>query len=323
MKAKSKMVVIILSTVLVSLISCNNQQNQTQSATLTPHEGYIHVPGGKIWYKIVGNGEKTPLLLLHGGPGVPSYYLNPLSELTKDRPVIFYDQLGSGRSDRITDTLLMTIPHYVNELKVVVDSLHLKNYYLYGQSWGTILGTEFYLKHPEGIMALILSSPALDINRWEEDADSLISTLPDSIQLAIKINEENKTYDAPAYQQAVGVYYQKFLARKQPWSPDIDSAFSQMGENVYLYMEGPSEFTLSGQLANYDITGRLGEIKVPTLFIAGEYDEASPSTVKYYQSLVQGAKYAEIPDAGHLTMQDNPEANNKVIRTFLIGLEEN
>src|SRR5215831_9055582 len=258
----------------VFITTCSTNQKK-----LTPREGYIHVNGGKIWYKIVGEGNKTPLLLLHGGPAIPSYYLNPIGELSKDRPIIFYDQLGCGRSDRVTDTTLMSIDHFVEELKQVHDSLGLKDFYLYGHSWGTMLGTDFYLKYPAGIKAMILASPALSMTRWMQDADTLIKTLPDSVQNAIHVNEENKTYDAPSYQQAVQIFYEHFVARKLPWSADIDSSISQAGMNVYQYMNGPSEFTVTGQLKNYDRTNRLSEIKVPVLFIAGEYDEALPSTV--------------------------------------------
>lgn len=304
---------------LIALISCNNRQKQT---TITAHEGYINVKGGKVWYKIYGSGDKTPLLLLHGGPGIPSYYLKPMADISKDRPVIFFDQLGCGKSDRIIDTSLMTVQSYVDEVKQVVDSLQLKNYYLYGHSWGTMLGTEFYLQHPEGIKALILASPALDINKWIKDADSLLTTLPDSTQQIIQKNEQKQTYDDSGYQQAVQVYYQKYLARKQPWSADIDSAFSQAGENVYLHMDGPSEFRVSGNLKAYNVTNQLHNIKVPTLFICGEFDEARPSTVRHFQSLVPNSQFAEIPAAAHLTMQDNSEGNNKVIEHFLDDLEK-
>ena len=155
---------------------------------------------------------------------------------------------------------------------------------------------------------------------WLKDADTLLSTLPDSIQNAIRINEQNKSYSSPAYQQAIQVYYQHFVARKLPWSADIDSALSQLGQS-YMYMWGPSEFTALGPLKTYDRTNRLGEIKVPTLFIAGEFDEARPSTVKYYRGLVPGAKFEVIKGAAHLTMQDNPEESNKVVIDFLNGLE--
>ena len=284
-------------------------------------EGYLNVDGGKVWYRVAGNGDKTPLLVLHGGPGIPSYYLKPLEALGKDRPVIFFDQLGCGKSDRITDTALMTIDHFVNELAQVINHFDLREFYLFGQSWGTMLGTDYYLKHPQGIKALILSSPALSVPMWIKDADTLIATLPDSVQQAIRINERNKTFDAPGYQRAIQLYYQNFVARKLPWSPDIDSCFSQMGENVYKYMGGQSEFSITGELRNYDRTNRLGEIKVPTLFIAGEFDEARPSTVKYYQSLVPGARFEMIKGAGHLTMQDKPEQSNKVVIDFLNSIE--
>lgn len=288
---------------------------------LKPQEGYLNVAGGKVWYRIVGEGDKTPILVLHGGPGVPSYYLKPLDALAKDRSVIFYDQLGCGKSDRITDTTLMTVQHYVDELGQVINQLGLKDFYLYGQSWGTMLGTDYYLQHPQGIKALILSSPALSIPLWLKDADTLIATLPDSVQKAIRINEQNKTYDALEYQQAIQTYYQNFLARKLPWSADLDSSFSQMGENVYKYMGGASEFTVTGELKNYDRTNRLGEIKIPTLFIAGEFDEARPSTVKYYQSLVPDAKFVLIENVGHLTTQDNPQKNIDAITEFINSIE--
>ncbi len=291
------------------------------SKKLIPGEGYIDVPGGKVWYRIAGQGPGIPILLLHGGPGVPSYYLKPLDELGKKRPVIFYDQLGCGKSGRITDTALMTVEHFVNELELVKQKLGLNEYYLLGQSWGTMLGTDYYLKHPEGIKALVLSSPAISIPMWLRDADTLISSLPDSIQKDIRCNEQNKTFDSPAYQKAVKIYYQNFLARKLPWSLDIDSAFSQEGGNVYNYMGGPSEFTMIGPLKDYDRTSRLAEIKIPTLFITGEFDEARQTTVKYYQSLVPGAKFALIKNAGHMTMQDNPRENIEVINDFLNEIE--
>jgi len=310
-------IALFLSTIFILGILSGCQSNE-----LSPHEGYINVTGGKVWYKVVGSGDKTPLVLLHGGPGVPSYYLNPMEPLGDERPIIFIDQLGCGRSDRITDTTLMTVPAYVKELKEIHDSLGLKDFYIFGNSWGSILATEYYFAHPEGIKGLILSGPALDIHRWSEDADTLIATLPDSLQKAIRVNEKNGTYDSPGYKQAIDYYYNLYVARKHPWSADLDSAFAQTGVNVYLHMDGQSEFTLSGNLKDYDATGKLGNIKVPTLFMGGEYDEARPGTVRYYASLVPGSQVAIIPGAGHITMHDNPDANNKAVRDFLHGIEK-
>lgn len=118
---------------VIILDGCNTKK-------ITLNEGFIEVSGGKVWYRIYGEGNKSPLLALHGGPGSSSYGLEPLKALSQDRPVILIDQLGCGRSTRITDTTLMTIQHYVEEVEQVRNALHLEDFYLFGQSWGTMLG---------------------------------------------------------------------------------------------------------------------------------------------------------------------------------------
>ena len=292
-------------------MACQHSQN------FTSKEGYIPVTGGKIWYRIDGSGNQTPLVLLHGGPAGTSYYLNPLSALGKDRPVIFFDQLGCGRSDRIQDENLMSINSYLLQFEELCQALNLKKFHLYGQSWGAVLATEFYFKHPDRVQSLILSSPLLSTPMWIVDAKSLIATLPDSVQQAILTNETAKTFDSPAYQQAMMVYYQHFVARNLPWSYDLDSAFAGTGMNVYQKMWGPSEFTATGTLKDYDITSRLPQIKVPALFICGEYDEARPATVQHFQSLVPDAKFHMVTGAGHITVQDDPNADITTISDFL------
>ena len=304
---------------LLAMLMFNCQSN----TKLIPGESYAAVTGGKVWYQIVGDGDKTPLLLLHGGPGFPSYYLNPMEALSKDRPVIFLDQLGCGRSDRVVDSTLMTVENFVEQLEQFRAALGLKEFYLYGHSWGTMLGVDYYLKYPDRVKALILASPALSVSKWTEDAETLITTLPDSIQSAIKINVENGTYDSPEYQQAVTVFYQNFVAKKLPWDATIDSTFANANMNIYNYMWGPSEFTATGTLKDYERGDKLSEIKVPTLFVCGEYDEARPETVQYYQSLVPNSRFTMIEDAAHITTHDNPDQNNQAIDNFLREIEEN
>jgi proline iminopeptidase len=292
--------------------------NGCKSKGLRPLEGYIEVTGGKVWYRIYGEGNKTPMLILHGGPGSSSYGLTPLKVLSKDRPVIFYDQLGCGRSTRITDTTLMTIERYVEELEQVRKALNLKDFYLYGQSWGPALGLDYYLKYPSEVKAIIFSSPLFSTNLWIKDADTLIATLPDSVQVIIRENEKNKTFDNDAYKRAVKLYYSKFLRRTERRKSQADSAKMFSGTNVYEFMWGPSEFTATGNLLNYDRVNRLNEVAVPTLLLTGEYDEARPGTVRYFQSLIPGSEFTVIKNSGHVTVQDNPEQTIDRINEFLI-----
>lgn len=178
----------------------------TTQEKLKTGEGFVEVRGGKIWYRVVGEGDNTPILLLHGGPGSASYYLNPLRPLSKDRPVITFDQLGCGRSTAITDTSLMTVDNYVEQIKQLLAALHVKKFYLYGHSWGSMLGTDYYLTYPEGIQALILASPCLSANMWVSDADTLISILPDSIQVVLNESKKNSPQDSVKLKAALDYF---------------------------------------------------------------------------------------------------------------------
>jgi len=134
-----------------------------QTHRLTPSEGYVNVTGGRVWYRIVGSGSRTPLLVVNGGPGNSSHYVKPLSALADERPVIFYDQLGCGRSDRPDDTTLWRTERFVEEVAQIRKALGLEEVHLYGHSWGTMLAVDYMLTKPKGIKSLILASPALSI----------------------------------------------------------------------------------------------------------------------------------------------------------------
>lgn len=284
-----------------------------------PGEGFVRVPGGRVWYRVVGTGPGTPLVVLHGGPGAPSYYLESLARLGAERPVIFYDQLGAGRSEMPTDTTLWRIERFMAELDSVRAQLGLREIHLLGHSWGTMLAADYLLAGAHGVRSVILASPALSVPRWEVDADSLIATLPDSLQRAIAVHEADGTFSDPAYQGAVAAYYALYLTRVG--GPAVDSTMAHLGEQLYGYMWGPSEFTGTGTLKDYDASGRLGGLHLPTLITIGEFDEVRLPTAEWYQSLIPGAELAVIPGSGHLTSVDAPEAFADSVSRFLREVE--
>lgn len=290
-------------------------------AGLQPGDGYVDVPGGRVWYRIVGSGSRTPLLLLHGGPGAPSYYLNPLSALANERPVIFYDQLGAGRSDKPTDVALWRIERFVDELSRLRAALALDQVHILGHSWGTMLAVDYMLTKPAGVRSLILASPALSVRRWREDAAILKQTMPESVQAVIDQHERAGTFDSPEYQAAVMEYYKRYICRRDPWPDDVNQTFAEFGQSVYETMWGPSEFTVTGTLASYERAERLSELNLPVFFTAGRYDEATPRTTEYYRNLVPGATLTIFENSAHLTMQDEPEAYVEAVRQFLRDAE--
>lgn len=284
-------------------------------------EGYVDVEGGRIWYRIVGSGSRTPLVLLHGGPGAPSYYLNPLAALADERPVIFYDQLGAGRSDRPTDVGLWRVERFVDELGQLRKALGLDQIHLLGHSWGTMLAVDYMMTKPDGVQSLILASPALSVSRWLEDAAALIKTLPESTQATIAEHERAGTFDAPEYQAAVTEYYKLYLCRREPWPDDVNRTFAEMSLSVYGTMWGPSEFTATGSLRTYERGEQLETLDLPVLFTAGRHDEATPAATEYYRSRVPGARLVIFENSAHLTMQDEPDANVQAVRDFLREVE--
>lgn len=289
---------------------------------LKPGEGYVNVKGGKIWYRIIGEGKQTPILMLHGGPGGTSRSFYQFASLGEDRPIIIFDQLGSGRSDVLTDTSLLKVDNFVEQVEAIKTMLGLKEFYLHGHSWGTALALEYYLKYPKGIKAIIFNSPYFSTAMWKADADTLISTLPDSIQVAISNGEKTKDFQSPAYKNANEVFAKNFGVRKVRLTSELDTVPAKGSEFIYNYMWGPTEFTATGTLLHYDRVKSLKTITVPTLFITGEFDEARPSTVRYFQSLVPNAKFVIIEGAGHGTMHDNKSQNIKAIKDFLSEMDQ-
>jgi proline iminopeptidase len=311
--------VLAVSAVCLVSLSCSNPRDVSKE--LKPGSGFIQVPGGRVWYNVVGTGHRTPLLVLHGGPGGASYYLKPLGALGDDRPVIFYDQLGGGHSDRPTDSTLWTMDRFVQEVTAVREALGLERVHILGHSFGTLILADYMKTKPKGVRSIVFASPVLDVPGYIEDATALLKQLPDSIQRTITDAEKRGTTNSPAYQSAMMVFYAKHFARKLPWSPDLDSMMTQLNPVPYVYMQGPSEFTITGTLKSYNQTAALKDIDVPTLFMSGQYDEAVPSRVEQFQKMTPGAKLEIIPNAAHMTMQDQPDAVLRVLRDWFRHVE--
>jgi len=309
-----------LTMFLASSLAIGCSRNATSSG-LSAGEGFIDVPGGKVWYRITGSGTATPLLALHGGPGFPSDYLTPLTRLADERPIILYDQLGGGKSDRPADKSLWKTERFVQELAAVREKLGLKEVHILGHSWGTMLATDYMLTKPAGVRSLILSSPAISIPRWLADANVFRSQLPADVQATLKKHEDAGTTDSQEYQDAVTEYYKLHLCRIFPYPSEMESTMKNAGMDVYLTMWGPSEFFGIGNLKDYDRSSRLNEIRVPVLYTAGRYDEATPESTQYYQGLTPGASFVMFENSSHMAMLEETDRYIQVVRDFLHRVE--
>lgn len=309
---------IVASVLLLGALACGGKRAAVRA--LPVGESHLAVPGGNLWYRITGSGTGTPLVLLHGGPGMSSFYLKAFEDLGDDRPVIRYDQLGGGKSDKITDTALFNIAHFVRELDSLRAHLGVSTWHVLGHSWGTILALEYYRAYPEHVASLTFASPVFDIPAYERRARDLVSTLSDSAQRAIRAGEAAGKFDSRAYQNAINEFYSLYVFR-HPVPADLDSTFATMNEGIYTYMQGPSEFTIVGTLKAYDVTAFLPQIKGPVLVTAGEFDEVGPEIVRGHAARIPGARFEVLAGSAHITPWDARDASLSLERAFLRGVD--
>lgn len=314
---------VVVAALLVSA-GCADSQPAPAPAATVAREGFIDVPGGKVFYSTMGGGDRTPLLLLHGGPGGRSCAFEVLDGLAADRRVIRYDQLGSGKSERPTDLGLWTTARFVEELHAVRNALGLREVHILGHSWGGTLATEYLLtKGQDGVVSAILSSPLISTPRWLADARRLRGTLPQPVQAALDKCEAVETADDPACVAANDVFEEHFVrgAKSLPAVPECEGVTG--GDQVYRHMWGAAEFTATGLLRNYDRSDRLGELKLPVLFLAGRHDEAAPATIADFQGRVPGAKMAVLEHSAHSTYRTETAQYVKIVRDFITEAEKN
>lgn len=303
---------------------------------ISTKEGFVAFRGYNVWYRIVGDHEapgKLPLLCLHGGPGVPHDYLEPLEAMAATgRRVIFYDQLGCGNSDHpsnpsmrtgLLDVNQWTVALFVEELGVMRHALGLERVHILGQSWGGMLAMEYALTQPEGLASLILASSPASMPQWVAETNRLRSELPPEVQETLLKHEAAGTTDDPAYQEAMMVFYRRHLCRLETWPDCLNRAFEKLAQatEVYYTMNGPSEFHVTGVLKDWDIVNRLGEIRVPTLVLGGRYDEATPAITETVHRGIPGSEWVIFENSSHTPHLEETERYMQVLTNFLNSVE--
>ena len=276
-----------------------------------------------VYTKRMGNNPDIKLLFLHGGPGATHEYFLPADSYLPGAGVeyYYYDQLGSFLSDQPDDPALLDIDRFVDEVEQVRQALGLgpDNFYLLGHSWGGILAMEYALAHQDKLKGLIISNMMSDCPAYGRYAHEVLGPgLGDDIYQQILAFEEAEDFGNPDYLHIMEeIHYPKHVLRLPPedWPAPVINAFGHLNPDVYVPMQGPSEFGIRGLLADWSVTDRLPEIEVPTLVIAGRHDTMDPAHMEMMaESLPQG-ELLMCEDGSHMAMYDDQE-------TYFNGLIE-
>jgi L-proline amide hydrolase len=282
----------------------------------------------ETWYRIDGDlrpddpDAPAPLVALHGGPGATHDYLLALTDLADGRAVVFYDQIGNGRSTHYPERGgdFWTVDLFVRELHNLVDALGIAGrHHVLGSSWGGFLAQEYALTQPAGLQSLVLTDSAASFPDFFDEVTRLRGELPPEVESTLKRHEEAGTTDHPEYEEACTVFYQRHLCRLDPWPPELIESFAWIDRDptVYHTMNGPSEFHVIGSIKDWQVKSRLGEINVPTLLTSGRYDETTPALQETLREGIPNCEWVLFEESSHTPFVEERERYMQVVGDWL------
>lgn len=275
----------------------------------------IETPTGKfkVWTKSIGNNPTMKILLLNGGPGATHEYFECLESFlpAENIEIIYYDQLGCGNSDNPKDTTHWDLKRYVDEVEQVRKALNLNkdNFYLLGHSWGGILAMEYGLKYQQNLKGLIISNMMAsgpDYSKYAQEV--LAKQMKPEVLAEIRNIEAKKDFANPRYMELLYPNFYTVHILRRPldeWPEPVTRSLGKMNQSLYVTMQGPSEFGLSGKLEKWDVTSQLKNITVPTLVIGSKYDSMDPEHMRWMSKEVKNGTFLYCPNGGHMSMYDD------------------
>jgi proline iminopeptidase len=289
----------------------------------------IHTSKGtyKVWTKRFGHNPRIKLLLLHGGPGATHEYFEALETWLGAEGIefIYYDQLGSAYSDQPTDTSLWTIDRFVDEVEQVRQALGLTrdDFYLLGHSWGGILAVEYALKYPQNLKGLVISNMMMSIPDYNRYAETVLGPQMDPAVLkGIKDLEAKGQYDSPRYMELLTpAFYHEHVCRLAEWPDAVNRGFGRINRQIYVLMQGPSEFGASGRLEAWDRKADLPKLAMPTLVIGAGHDTMDPAHMRWVAGQVQHGSFLLCPKGSHMAMWDDQATYAKGLIRFLEAVD--
>ena len=331
----------LLLLISISLLSCQNSNKSNSYLDYSERSDKlsggvkiipINTPIGKfnVWTKRIGNNPSKKVLLLHGGPGANHEYFQAIESFFPKESIEFYyyDQLGSEFSDKPEDESLWTIDRFVDEVEQVRQALNLnsENFIILGHSWGGILGLEYALKYQNNLKALIISNMVPSIPDYIDYANNVLAPkLDPEVLKKIREYESVEDYTNPEYLSLIeNHYYPKHVLRMplENWPNPVLRSLAKLNYNIYLKMQGPSEFGVVGDalLKDWDRKDDLKKLKIPVLTIGGEHDTMDPKQMEWMSKEVQNGSYLHCPNGSHWSMYDDQENYFSGVTRFINAL---
>jgi len=290
---------------------------------MAEREGLAPFGEWSTWYRLTGGGARTPLVVLHGGPGCTHDYVDSFTDLAAaGRMVVHYDQIGCGRSTRLPDrgADFFTVELFLAELRNLLSHLGIGGgYHLLGQSWGGMLASEHAVTRPSGLKGLVIANSPASMPLWIAETGRLRAALPAGVQATLSRHEADGTTRHPDYAAATAVFNARHVCRLDPLPESVKRTFDALEEDSHVYnlMNGPNEFHVTGSLRDWSVIERLHLITAPTLVIAGGHDEATPATTAPFRERIANVESHVFPHSSHMPHVEEREACMALVGGFL------
>lgn len=273
----------------------------------------IRTPRGdfKVWTKRFGSNPRIRVLLLHGGPGGTHEAFESFEGFLPAEGIefIYYDQLGSAYSDQPRDTDLWTVERFVDEVEQVRLALGLDrdNFYLLGHSWGGILAVEYALRHGDALKGLVISNMMMSIPDYVRYANEVLAPQMDpAVVREVRELEAKGQHESPRYMELLlPNFYARHTCRLPEFPDPVMRSFVHLNKDVYVLMQGPSEFGASGRLVNWDRKADLPKVTTPTLVIGATHDTMDPEHMRWMATQFPSGSFLLCPDGSHLAFWDD------------------
>jgi proline iminopeptidase len=280
----------------------------------------IEIPLGdhKLCAYSLGTGDNI-VMLIHGGPGFPSNYLQDSHAFLADEGyrIITWDQLGCGQSDKPNDPGLWQLPRFVAEVEAVRDYLGLGKVHLLGQSWGGVLGLEYCFNYQANVKSFIMANSTPDAPLMEKGFERLRSALGHETLTMMSRREAEGTTHHPEYQAAATILFYRHICRTEQWTKAMQYCCDNIGKPVWDTMFGGQIFKCDGNLKHWNRSNDLSQIKLPVLIIHGEYDEIIPDCAALAHRELPNSEFVLFRNCSHMPFYEDPEKYQTVLKTFL------
>lgn len=275
-----------------------------------------------------------PIIYLHGGPGgaISTQVIDDLKPLCNlGFKLYFYDQVGSGASNRLSDISEYTVQRQLDDLHEIISKINSVKVILIGQSWGSVLAAAYVAKHPERIDKIVFTSPGpiypinnAAINIPAPDSFGIrapLYTNKAANESSTNIRIKAITFFATHFGKKIALdkevdEYADFLDAKANKSALCDTSIHLIkgGSNGFF----ASIMTYKSILLLKDFREKIKGVNMPVLILKGQCDNQPWGATNEYLSLFPNHKFVLIPNAGHFINVEQHEKYISEIKNFLL-----